>query len=185
MINKSSSLVLLCFIVSCAKEDIHREYDFDSTVILISLDGFRWDYLSRADTPNLDLLKNIGEGIGPHIDYGFLTILTQDGIGGLQIKNHNDEWLNAPIIPGTFLINIGHMIQRWSNNYYKATVHRVVSPKNNRYSIPFFFEPNFDTIVSPLEKFCGKHNPSNYKPLHFGDYLIDTFKNSYSSIIDN
>ena len=127
---------------------------------------------------------NIGEGIGSHIDYGFLTILTQDKIGGLQIKKHNDEWLNAPIIPGTFLINIGHMIQRWSNNYYKATVHRVVSPKNNRYSIPFFFEPNFDTIVSPLEKFCGKHNPSNYKPLHFGDYLIDTFKNSYSSMID-
>ncbi|MBE77139.1 MAG: 2OG-Fe(II) oxygenase [Candidatus Marinimicrobia bacterium] len=127
---------------------------------------------------------NIGEGIGSHIDYGFLTILTQHKIGGLQIKNHNDEWLNAPIIPGTFLINIGHMIQRWSNNYYSATVHRVVSPKNNRYSIPFFFEPNFDTIVSPLEKFCDKDNRPHYKSLHFGDYLIDTFKNSYSSIID-
>jgi len=128
--------------------------------------------------------KNIGEGIGSHIDYGFLTILTQDTIGGLQIKNQNDEWLNAPIIPGTLLINIGHMIQRWSNNYYKATVHRVILPKNNRYSIPFFFEPNFDTVVSPLEKFCDKDNRPHYKPLHFGDYLIDTFKNSYSSIID-
>ncbi|OUW80463.1 MAG: hypothetical protein CBD77_00015 [bacterium TMED217] len=128
--------------------------------------------------------KNIGEGIGPHIDYGFLTILTQDKIEGLQIKNHNDEWLNAPIIPETFLINIGHMIQRWSNDYYKATVHRVISPSNNRYSIPFFFEPNFDTVVSPLDKFCNKHNSPSYKPLHFGDYLIDTFKNSYSSIVD-
>ena len=128
--------------------------------------------------------KNIGEGIGSHIDYGFLTILTQDNIGGLQIKNHNDEWLNAPNIPGTLLINIGHMIQRWSNNYYKATVHRVDLPKNNRYSIPFFFEPNFDTVVSPLKKFCDKDNRPHYKPLHFGDYLIDTFKNSYSSIID-
>ena len=129
--------------------------------------------------------KNIGEGIGSHIDYGFLTILTQDKIEGLQIKNHNDEWLNAPFIPDTFLINIGYMIQRWSNNYYKATVHRVISPSINRYSIPFFFEPNFDTVVTPLDNFCGKHNPSGYKPLHFGDYLIDTFKNSYSSIVDN
>jgi isopenicillin N synthase-like dioxygenase len=128
--------------------------------------------------------KNIGKGIGSHIDYGFLTILTQDTIGGLQIKNQNDEWLNAPIIPGALLINIGHMIQRWSNNYYKATVHRVILPKSNRYSIPFFFEPNFDTVVSPLEKFCDKDNRPHYKPLHFGDYLIDTFKNSYSSIID-
>ena len=136
--------------------------------------------------PKNDIQKiNIGEGIGSHIDYGFLTILTQDKIGGLQIKNHNDKWLNAPIIPGTFLINIGHMIQRWSNNYYRATIHRVVSSNNNRYSIPFFFEPNFDTVVSPLEKFCDKDNSPHYKPIHFGDYLIDTFQNSYSSIIDS
>ena len=140
--------------------------------------------VSHYPPNNRNHKKNIGEGIGSHIDYGFLTILTQDTIGGLQIKNHNDEWLNAPIIPGTLLINIGHMIQRWSNNYYKATVHRVILPKNNRYSIPFFFEPNFDTVVSPLEKFCDKDNRPHYKPLHFGDYLIDTFKNSYSSIID-
>jgi len=60
IVNKKLILVLLYFIVSCSQEDIPREYDLDSTVILISLDGFRWDYLSKADTPNLDLLKNIG-----------------------------------------------------------------------------------------------------------------------------
>ncbi|SVC13757.1 uncharacterized protein METZ01_LOCUS266611, partial [marine metagenome] len=92
--------------------------------------------------------ENIGDGIGSHIDYGFLTILLQDNIGGLEIKNSNNEWFSAPIIPGTFLINIGHMIQRWTNDYYRATIHRVIPPKNEtRCSLPFFFEPNFDTVV--------------------------------------
>ena len=72
--------------------------------------------------------ENIGDGIGSHIDYGFLTILLQDNIGGLEIKNSNNEWFSAPIIPGTFLINIGHMIQRWTNDYYRATIHRVTPP---------------------------------------------------------
>ena len=129
--------------------------------------------------------KNIGKGIGSHIDYGFLTILLQDKVGGLEIKNSNDEWFSAPIIPGAFLINVGYMIQRWTNDYYMATIHRVVQPKNKtRYSLPFFFEPNLDTIVKPIEKFCSKDKPPHYDPLHFGDYLEKTFRTSYASIIN-
>ena len=143
-------------------------------------------YMRISNYPPINRInkKNIGNGIGSHIDYGFLTILYQSGVEGLQIKKNNQRWFNAPIIPGTFLINIGHMIQRWSNNYYKATIHRVVSPREkNRCSLPFFFEPNFDTIVTPLKKFCSEKNPPDYNPIHFGNYLKETFKNSYSSII--
>ena len=125
--------------------------------------------------------ENVGDGIGAHIDYGFLTILLQDNLGGLEVKNTDNEWLSAPIIPGTFLINIGHMIQRWTNDYYKATVHRVIPPEHEtRCSLPFFFEPNFDTIVVPLDKFCSKDNPPRYEPFHFGDYVERTFETSYS-----
>ena len=142
-------------------------------------------YMRVSNYPPLENKKNIDHGIGSHIDYGFLTILLQDNISGLEIKNSDDEWFSAPIIPGTFLINIGHMIQRWTNDYYRATIHRVVSPKDEaRCSIPFFFEPNFDTVVEPLEKFCSKDNPARYKPIHFGNYLERTFKTSYSSIIE-
>ena len=142
-------------------------------------------YMRVSNYPPLENKKNIDHGIGSHIDYGFLTILLQDNISGLEIKNSDDEWFSAPIIPGTFLINIGHMIQRWTNDYYRATIHRVVSPKDKaRCSIPFFFEPNFDTVVEPLEKFCSGDNPARYKPIHFGKYLERTFKTSYSSIID-
>ena len=142
-------------------------------------------YMRVSNYPPLENKKNIDHGIGSHIDYGFLTILLQDNISGLEIKNSNNEWFSAPIIPGTFLINIGHMMQRWTNDYYRATIHRVVSPKDEaRCSIPFFFEPNFDTVVKPLEKFCSEDNPARYKPIHFGNYLERTFKTSYSSIIE-
>ena len=131
-----------------------------------------------------DQKENVGDGIGAHIDYGFLTILLQDNIGGLEVKNADNEWVSAPMIPGTFLINIGHMIQRWTNDYYKATVHRVIPPKHEtRCSLPFFFEPNFDAIVVPLDTFCSKNNPPRYKPFHFGNYLESKFTTSYSDTV--
>jgi len=131
-----------------------------------------------------DQEENMGDGIGAHIDYGFLTILLQDNIGGLEVKNADNEWVSAPMIPGTFLINIGHMIQRWTNDYYKATVHRVIPPKHEtRCSLPFFFEPNFDAIVVPLDTFCSKNNPPRYKPFHFGNYLESKFTTSYSDTV--
>ena len=63
--------------------------------------------------------KVSGEGIGPHIDFGFLTILLQYKVQGLEIKDSNGQWFQAPIIPGTFLINIGNMIQRLTNDYFR------------------------------------------------------------------
>ncbi len=128
--------------------------------------------------------KNIGDGIGAHIDYGFLTILAQDAIGGLEVRNAANEWIPAPHIPGTFIINIGHMTQRWTNDFYKATLHRVRSKQNkSRYSFPFFFEPNFDTVVAPLESLCTTENPPGYEPFHFGTYLTEKFTRSYAENI--
>lgn len=128
--------------------------------------------------------KNIGDGIGAHIDYGFLTILAQDAIGGLEVRNAANEWIPAPHIPGTFIINMGHMTQRWTNDFYKATLHRVRSKRNkSRYSFPFFFEPNFDTVVAPLESLCSPENPPGYEPFHFGTYLIEKFTRSYAENI--
>ena len=123
------------------------------------------------------------EGIGPHIDFGFLIILLQYRVQGLEIKDSNGQWFQAPIIPGTFLINIGNMIQRLTNDYFRSTVHRVVSPKKKtRLSISLFFEPNYDTVIEPIEKFCTEINPIKYSPLHFGDYLEKTFKICYLDI---
>jgi len=128
---------------------------------------------------------NIGDGIGPHIDYGFLTILAQDKVGGLEVKNSAEEWISAPYIPGTFIINIGHMMQRWTNDYYKATPHRVKSQGNkDRDSFPFFFEPNFDTIVTPLKDYYSQENPPRYEPFHFGKYLFEKYSTSYAGNLE-
>ena len=91
-----------------------------------------------------------GWGVGEHTDYGLLTILHQDHSGGLEVKV-GGEWVPAPPIPGTFVCNIGDMLERLTGGVYISTPHRVVSPTSEgRLSFPFFFDPGWDARVVPL-----------------------------------
>ncbi|WP_051385656.1 isopenicillin N synthase family dioxygenase [Actinokineospora inagensis] len=122
-------------------------------------------------------------GFGAHVDYGFLAVLQQDGVGGLEVRNAEGEWIAAPHIPGTFLVNIGLMMQRWTNDRYQATWHRVQIPGDrDRYSIPFFFEPRFDAVVTPLPQCCDADNPPRYEPCEFGPYVVDLFAKAYDGV---
>lgn len=89
-------------------------------------------------------------GVGEHTDYGVLTILLQDENGGLQVKSRG-RWMEAPPIPGTFVCNIGDMLDRMTGGLYRSTPHRVrnISGKD-RYSYPLFFDPGFDAVIRPL-----------------------------------
>ena len=90
-------------------------------------------------------------GQGAHTDYECFTMLAQDGSGALQVQNLGGEWIMAPPIPGTFVINIADLMARWSNDIFRSTMHRVVNfSGKDRYSIPFFLGPNADTEVSCL-----------------------------------
>mmetsp|Transcript_24085 Transcript_24085/g.56017 ORF Transcript_24085/g.56017 Transcript_24085/m.56017 type:complete len:490 (+) Transcript_24085:116-1585(+) len=96
-----------------------------------------------------DFQKEIGTG--EHTDYGLITILKQDNIGGLQVLNAADrQWVHAMPVEGAFVVNIGDMMARWTGHYFKSTVHRVVngSPED-RFSSPYFVEPNLATQVTP------------------------------------
>jgi isopenicillin N synthase-like dioxygenase len=90
-------------------------------------------------------------GVGEHTDYGVLTILKQDNLGGLQVKSQS-RWIAAPPIPGSFVCNIGDMLDRMTGGLYKSTPHRVQNQAgSHRLSFPFFFDPNFDVEVKPIE----------------------------------
>lgn len=89
-------------------------------------------------------------GVGEHTDYGLLTILKQDDVGGLQVKS-KDGWLEAPPLAGTFVCNIGDMLDRLSGGLYRSTPHRVLnSSRRDRYSFPFFFDPGFRAQIKAL-----------------------------------
>jgi len=104
---------------------------------------FNYPHANRADETSW--------GVGEHTDYGLLTILRQDETGGLQVKSRS-RWIDAPPIPGSFLCNIGDMLERLTRGIYRSTPHRVLntSPRD-RLSFPFFFDPGFNTRMLPVE----------------------------------
>jgi isopenicillin N synthase-like dioxygenase len=90
-------------------------------------------------------------GVGEHTDYGLLTILLQDEVGGLEVKSRS-RWVPAPPVPGSFVCNIGDMLDRMTGGLFRSTPHRVRNPAaRDRLSFPFFFDPNFFAHVRPIE----------------------------------
>ena len=87
-----------------------------------------------------------------HTDHGFLTLLLQDGGGGLQARNRAGEWVGVPPQPHSLVINSGRLLSRWTNNAFPATFHRVLNNSSaDRFSVPLFFGTNYETVISPLD----------------------------------
>ncbi len=116
-------------------------------------------------------------GVAPHTDYGMITLLLQDPIGGLELKKRDGEWVSAPYVPGTLVINIGDLFQRWTNDTYTSNQHRVVNRTGKeRYSIPMFFNLDYRTLISCLPTCQSADNPPKYQPITSGDYLLSRFR---------
>ncbi|MGY4533011.1 isopenicillin N synthase-like dioxygenase [Pseudomonas sp. TE3786] len=123
------------------------------------------------------------QGAGAHTDYGCITLLYQDDAGGLQVQNVQGEWIDAPPIDGSFVVNLGDMMARWSNDRYKSTPHRVISPLGvDRYSMPFFAEPHPDTQISCLPGCSDESNPPKYPATTSVEYLLSRFADTYAYI---
>ncbi|MBT3145627.1 2OG-Fe(II) oxygenase [Neptunomonas sp. CHC150] len=120
-------------------------------------------------------------GAGAHTDYGCITILYQDEVGGLQVQNRQGDWIDATPVPDTFVINIGDMMARWSNDRYTSTPHRVVNQaQKDRYASPFFVEPNFDTNIYCLDGCSDQTSPPKYESISAGEYLLSRFRDTYA-----
>ena len=86
----------------------------------------------------------------PHTDSGFVTLLWQDGTGGLQAQGPDGRWIDVPPRAGGLVVNFGQMLGEWTGGRIRATSHRVLTTGCERFSVPFFFEPAVDAVVAPL-----------------------------------
>ena len=115
-------------------------------------------------------------GSAPHTDFGCLTILAQDDIGGLQVQTREGEWIDVPKLEGSFVVNVGDMLSRYTNGLLRSTPHRVINKSGKeRFSCPFFFDPHTNAVVQPLK---GTGKPK-FSPINFGEFLREELEASY------
>ncbi|WP_419758556.1 isopenicillin N synthase family dioxygenase [Acidisoma sp.] len=120
-------------------------------------------------------------GIGAHSDYECFTILAQETVPALQVRNQRGDWIDAPPIRGTFVINIGDQMARWTNDFFASTLHRAVNTSGRaRYSIPFFLGSNHDTLITALPSCVSSDRPAKYPPVLAGDYVQSRFDATYA-----
>jgi isopenicillin N synthase-like dioxygenase len=101
----------------------------------------------------LDPAHRVGDGYmlgAPHVDSGFVTLLAQDGVAGLEVEDRSGQWIGVPPTEGTLIVNFGKLLERWTGGRVYATRHRVVGSGAERFSIPFFYEPAVDAVIAPL-----------------------------------
>ena len=118
-------------------------------------DGFHRDPMSVLKLNHYPPQEIMDEteiiGVGGHCDGGSFTILWQDTLGGLEVRNKRGDWVGVPPVEGTFVINIANLLQRWTNGRFSSTEHRVINRYGkDRYSIAFFVYPSHSTVVAPV-----------------------------------
>jgi isopenicillin N synthase-like dioxygenase len=125
-------------------------------------------------------------GIAPHTDANFLTFLAQTDVPGLQVRLPSGGWRDVPYIPGSFAVNSGDMMSRWTNGRFQSTPHRALPPVGrHRYAIPFFLGPHIDTVIACLPTCQGPENPPKYPPLTYEQYLHWWYDANYNAALQH
>jgi isopenicillin N synthase-like dioxygenase len=122
---------------------------------------------------------------GAHTDYGTLTLLRQDdALGGLQLRGADEKWHDVPAVPGAYVVNVGDALQRWTNDRWRSTLHRVVVPpidserKCERYSMAFFHNANWDAVIECIPTCRVDGEPARYARVTAGRHLMDKFRST-------
>ncbi|XP_022717457.1 feruloyl CoA ortho-hydroxylase 1-like [Durio zibethinus] len=177
----NSSLEMVRKLVEALMENLGVELHDSQIDILIGKKMVNMNFYPTCPNPELTV------GVGRHSDMGTLTILLQDGIGGLYVKVPEDvdmekkgEWVEIPPIPGALVINIGDMLQILSNGRYKSAEHRVrTTSTKSRVSIPIFTSPKPTDKIAPLPQVVEKDGVARYREFLFSDYMNSFFGNAH------
>jgi len=121
------------------------------------------------------------KGAGAHTDFGGLTLLRQDDVGGLQVWDQTaDAWIHADPVPATYVVNLGDMIARWTNDRYRSTVHRVVNASGReRYSVPFFYTGNYAHKVECIPTCLAPGETPKYPPITVEEHMREMYRRTY------
>ncbi len=118
-------------------------------------------------------------GVAPHTDYGCITLLYQDSVGGLQVQElQSNSWIDAPFIADSLVINVGDLLARWSNDRFRSTMHRVINASGReRYSIATFYDPDYKALVDPVDLGVSRE-AAVYPPVLAGDHILGRIDSS-------
>ncbi|QDL08429.1 isopenicillin N synthase family oxygenase [Brasilonema octagenarum UFV-E1] len=135
-------------------------------------------YPSLSQPPKLRQVR-----AGEHSDYGSITLLFQDEVGGLEVRTASGKWIAAAPTPDTIVVNTGDLMERWTNHVFCSTKHRVMIQNDDtlnqsRYSVAFFCHPNDDTEIVCLES-CQRDKSPIYPPILAGEYLLSRLQATY------
>lgn len=130
--------------------------------------------------PPQDMTEDNTFGQGPHTDNSFMTALARTDVPGLAVRLPSGEWFPPPVIPGTFLINLGNIMRRWSNDRFLSTPHGVSNDSGvDRYSIAYFHSPNPDRVIECLPSCTGSDNPAHYPPAVYRELVLEFYRANY------
>ncbi|KAI9337926.1 hypothetical protein BDR26DRAFT_863305 [Obelidium mucronatum] len=161
------------------------EHDFFQSAIKLGTNTLRLLHYPKCPPSEIN---DFSRRCGAHTDYGSVTFLFQDSVGGLEVLDRSkNEFVRAVPIPGTIVVNVGDLLQRWTNDYLTSNQHRVVKPYSvgedgflpARYSIAYFCDPDSDTKVETIPKFITEKNPNKYEPVTAGEHLLARLNNTY------
>ncbi|EOA26018.1 hypothetical protein CARUB_v10019424mg [Capsella rubella] len=158
--------------------------------LALDLDEDYFDTLEMLGNPIADMFLVHYEGMsdpskgiyacGAHSDFGMMSLLATDGVTGLQICRHKDvkpeKWEYIPSIKGAYIVNIGDLLERWSNGYFKSTLHRVLGNGLDRYSIPLFLKPSHDCIIECLPTCQSENNLPKCPAIKCSTYISQRYK---------
>jgi isopenicillin N synthase-like dioxygenase len=134
--------------------------------------------LRLARYPALTVQPDNGQfRAGAHTDYGTLTVLALDGEAGLQVETADGRWVDVAHVDGALVVNLGDLMQRWTNDRWRSTMHRVVAdaPCDDRLTMPFFHNANWDAVVEPI---TGSGESPRYEAITAGRHLMDKFRST-------